>query len=61
MELTTGSNVLHISARAGGAFSEEIWLMKKVKGAQLEQTKTLDRDSPLQTQTTSVIFSEITY
>lgn len=31
------------------SFSEEIWLLKKEKGAQLEQTKTLDRDSPFKT------------
>jgi len=43
--LTTGGKVLHISARAVESFSEEIWVMKKEKGGELEQIKTLGRDS----------------
>lgn len=31
------------------SFSEEIRLMKEEKGAQLEQAKTLGRDSPFKT------------
>lgn len=39
MELATGCSVLHMSARAIESFSEEIWVMIKEKGGQLEQTK----------------------
>lgn len=56
MELTTGGNVLHISARAVQSFSEEIWVMKKEKGgarANKEKggaraSKTLARESPFE-------------
>lgn len=48
MELTTSHNVLLISAKAVEAFSGEVWVMKKEKGGQLEQTETLDREFPVQ-------------
>lgn len=48
MELTTSGNILLISAKAVESFSGEIWVMKKEKGGQLEQTETLDREFPAQ-------------
>lgn len=46
MELITGGNVLHISAKAMESFSGEILIVKKEERGHLDQIKPLDRDSP---------------
>lgn len=44
--MTTGGNVLHISAKAIESSSEEILIVKKEEREHLDQIKPLDRDSP---------------
>lgn len=48
MELATGCSVLCMSARAIESFSEEIRVMMKEKGGQLEQTKKPGQRFPIQ-------------